>query len=597
MEIFLVIIVLFYVASVSNRVSKVEKILQAQREAYPQAPATKTPSQTTPLPSGSLPSPLTIAMHPTTHTSAIAGVSGVAPHTEIPEALKVPIEPTLGDRFFLWLKEDWLLKVGSLFLLLGFGWLVRYAFLNDWIGPVGRITFGLCSGVLILLLGWWRIHAYRYQGSIFTALGVGVIILTTYAARTLYDFFTPATAIGIMFLSVVFATAIAISFRVQFLALLNLIIAGIIPFLSGSEPSVLFLFSYLLVIIIGSIWVAFLSGWREMTFASLIIAIMYSFPYFGSSDQELVLFFSYIFSGVLFLASIVGMVKNRAEKSFTPEIFTACGIGLYLLWAIVAVAPREWQSLIISLWMVAFLIAAFTAYRLTGKPAPFYAYAGIGVAYLAAATAAELHSTTALTIAYTLESVVVAVVTQILIGNAKLTEKLSFLLLGPIILSFGSFLAPEWRTQVFHEHFFVLLVIAISLLWIGPFILRAFTSKGEPSSGVGEGWIVAGAYYIFALIWLSLHAAFPEFATTLSLFIYTVIGISTYFYGKLSEKKGIQNFGRVLLALVIIRLLVIDVWTMELFWRIITFFAVGTLLTATAFIGKGEKTVLPITPQ
>ena len=46
-----------------------------------------------------------------------------------------------------------------------------------------------------------------------------------------------------------------------------------------------------------------------------------------------------------------------------------------------------------------------------------------------------------------------------------------------------------------------------------------------------------------------------------------------------------------LLAGVIARLGLVDVWQMELFWRIITFFGVGTLFIATALLEKpfGEK--------
>jgi hypothetical protein len=42
-----------------------------------------------------------------------------------------------GNRFFEWIKEDWLMKLGALLLLIGFGWLASYAFLHNWIGPHG----------------------------------------------------------------------------------------------------------------------------------------------------------------------------------------------------------------------------------------------------------------------------------------------------------------------------------------------------------------------------------------------------------------------------------------------------------------------------
>src|SRR3989344_8076346 len=53
-----------------------------------------------------------------------------------PAAPIVPAAPIESEnRFLAWLKENWLLKLRALLLLIGFGWLVSYAFLNNWIGP------------------------------------------------------------------------------------------------------------------------------------------------------------------------------------------------------------------------------------------------------------------------------------------------------------------------------------------------------------------------------------------------------------------------------------------------------------------------------
>ncbi len=68
-------------------------------------------------------------------------------------AAPTQITPTSFDKFVEWLKEDWLLKLGAMLLLIGFGWLTTYAFLNNWIGPMGRIALGIIAGSLFILLG------------------------------------------------------------------------------------------------------------------------------------------------------------------------------------------------------------------------------------------------------------------------------------------------------------------------------------------------------------------------------------------------------------------------------------------------------------
>src|SRR3989344_1249789 len=155
--------------------------------------------------------------------------------------------PTTLDKFFKWCTEDWLLKLGALLLLIGFGWFASYAFLHNWIGPVGRITAGLIAGVLILMLGWWRIRNYLHQGGIFLVLGSTTILLTIYAAREIYDFFTPSIALIVMFLSALVVTVASVRHKSKQLAILSIALAGIAPLLTNSPTAdYVSLFNYLL---------------------------------------------------------------------------------------------------------------------------------------------------------------------------------------------------------------------------------------------------------------------------------------------------------------------------------------------------------------
>jgi uncharacterized membrane protein len=128
-------------------------------------------------------------------------------------AVPAPTGPTAFERFAEWLKEDWLLKLGALLLLIGFGWLTTYAFLNNWIGPMGRIALGIVAGASFILLGWWRIRKYIHQGGIFLVLGSTTILLTIFAAREIYGFFTPLSALAVMFLSTAFVALASVKYK------------------------------------------------------------------------------------------------------------------------------------------------------------------------------------------------------------------------------------------------------------------------------------------------------------------------------------------------------------------------------------------------
>lgn len=523
----------------------------------------------------------------------------------LPQQTQTPIsgneELAVIDKFFVWAKEDWLLKLGAILLLIGFGWLATYAFANNWIGPMGRIALGLIAGVLILLLGWWRIKTYVYQGSTFLVLGSSVILLTTFAAREIYGFFTPLVAIGLMFMSAVFVAFVSIIHRHLPLALASLIFAGIAPLLTGSSGAdFISLFSYLFVVTVGTVWVVALTGWRILGAAALAMVALYSLPYLligRSLGAEVVLAFTFAFTAVFFITSILGILKLAKER-IVPDLITAGGTGLFLLVWIVMAAPEEWKSSLMVAWILVFAFGGFLVFRLTQRSEPFYVYLGVSMAMLAAATAVELQGS-ALVIAYSIESGIIALVAYAILRDLRISQILSWLLLGPAYLSMGSVISRSWHTGVIHKDFFVLLVLAAVFSGLGFFF--SWAQKQKINTGEKEfayftaGLLIIGSAYIHVLLWLSLHATTlsDDVATMIALVVYTLIGLSAYFYGKSQEKRIMRLYGAVLLVLVVGRLLLIDVWDMALAGRIITFFLVGILLTTTAFVGRGKK-VLPM---
>lgn len=498
------------------------------------------------------------------------------------------------DDFTDWAKEDWLLKLGALLLIIGFGWLTTYAFLNNWIGPMGRITLGIVAGSLFILLGYWRIKDYTNQGSVFLVLGSTVILLTVFAAREVYDFFTPTSALVLMFLSTSFVAFASVKYNSRALALMSLVLAGIAPLLIAAPVNdYIARFAYLFVVILGAVWIVALTGRRELITAALLLITFYSLPHFFNShllDTEKLLFFSYAFTSVFFITSIFGIIK-QPDKDITTDLLTAGANGLFLLAWIMTAAPDEWKSLIIATWMIVFAVGAFLVFKITNKKEPFYVYAGICIAMLAAATSAELSGAT-LTIAYTIESAVIAVISYLVLRDIKIAQRVSWLFVVPLMLSFESMNSRVWRTSVFHKEFFVLFVLGFTLMGLGWFFLEFFSETEEKQrKETSAALLIVGSIYMYVLLWLSLHAALlnDDTATMLSLVVYTIIGLAIYFYGLTNGGKILRLYSGLLLGFVILRLLFVDIWRMALAGRVVTFFVIGLMLVATAFLGKKRQ--------
>jgi len=519
-----------------------------------------------------------------------------APYGPQPAIQAAPyLAPSPGpSRLGAWLQEDWLLKLGALLLLIGFGWLTSYAFSHNWIGPMGRITLGVVGGAGIMLVGWWRIRRFVHQGSIFLVLGSTVILLTLFAAREMYNFFTPVSALSMMAASLALVALLSVIYRSRGLAVVSIILAAIAPHLTNmpSGYSLPALFFYLLIVVLGSIWIIGLTGWIEVPLAAFIAIGVHSvlrLMTLGMSELAPLLPFAYVFAAIFFVAGMTRMLKTRPGdgKELRADLLLATGNGALLIFWVVRAAPDVWQSLILSAWMVVFVSASFVVFRITGRREPFYAYAAVGVAMLGAATAAEL-SGAALTIAYTIEVALISLVTMAVTRDRDASERISFLFAIPMFFSMQSLFWGSWGTVVVGTDFFVLLLLGVSLLGLGLFFMRSYRQSGSAVSVLSKALTVFGSVYLYVLIWNALHVGLrgnSDAAVGAALVIYTIIGLVTYFSGTV-QGKGLRYYGGVLLAFVVGRLLLVDVWQMELGGRIVVFFLVGALLIITAFVGR-----------
>jgi hypothetical protein len=510
-------------------------------------------------------------------------------------SLSRPDEFDLGE----WLSKDWPVKLGALLLLLGFGWLVSYAFLNNWIGPVGRISLGIVSGLAILLVGEWRIRSFSHQGSVFLALGSTVVLLTVFAARTAYGFFTPLSAILFMTLVVVFVAVSSVLHRNRTLAFLSLISGALVPILAASgNPNFAGLFSYLFLLSAGILWIVHLTGWRGLSLAAWACVALYSLPfivgisYVRPMEKPAAVLFAFLFAFLFYGVNLSSLVRSRRAEAADLVVTALSGI-LFLSWIHVLIDP-EWRSLVLVLVTLVASLGAFVVFRATDVLAPVLVYSGKALVFLAVAMAYEL-SGSALAIAYTLEAGLAAAGACLFLRSRHARAGFAWVMAVPVILSFGSVAKYAMARRVFTEDFFALLVlmavfVVLSLLYGRREAEEAsesplFRSGDVPASTV---LVAAAWFYALLLVWQTLHAAIREddVATGLSLFVYTVLGLFFHIQGKLADRADWKTLGGVLLGLVAARLLLVEVWDMGVGGRIVVFLLIGALFMSTAFFGN-----------
>ncbi len=170
----------------------------------------------------------------------------------------------------------------------------------------------------------------------------------------------------------------------------------------------------------------------------------------------------------------------------------------------------------------------------------------------------------------------------------QVAEKLTLIFLGPVALSVPHLISLTRQASVFNQHSAVLLLLTAVLAVTGAVLYRGGRLRGREISKLGVTWLVASSIYFYLLIWLFLHILLEHtyLATMLSLVIYTLDGLAAYLWGQFKESRILQIYGGVLLLVVVARLLLVEVWTMDITGKIITFGLIGLLLMSTAFLRR-----------
>ncbi len=226
------------------------------------------------------------------------------------------------DAFFLWLRTDWLMKLGAFLLLLAVAWFVNFSFVHNWIGPTARIVLGIISGWLIFLWGYWQIPKYKVPGQVLVGTGGTMVLATLFAARNIYAMLSPSMTLLFMSMVIVVlavAATLRTSVAIAYLALLG---GAIVPFLIDSPTTdYTSLLIYVLLLNIGMfVGVAF-RGWRHIIFAALTITALYSTAFTHMDGIAVWMFI------VLFFSIFFGSYLHIHIQWGAPLVVGACACG------------------------------------------------------------------------------------------------------------------------------------------------------------------------------------------------------------------------------------------------------------------------------
>ena len=251
--------------------------------------------------------PVSEGIRPVTMESAPEKPSG-----EIPGgAFKSNIEKFIG--------ENLINKIGIAITVLGVGVGAKYAIDHDLVSPLTRIILGYLAGLTLLGVAFRLRKQYAGFSAVLLSGSLAILYFITFAA---YDFYTlmPVTpAFGVMTLITLFTVAAAIIYDKQVIAHIGLVGAYAVPFLlDDGSGKVAALFSYMAMINIGILAIAFRKYWKPLYYSSFLLTWFIFLTWFSTKYQPathlgLALGFASGFFAIFYLVSIAYKVLKNEQ--------------------------------------------------------------------------------------------------------------------------------------------------------------------------------------------------------------------------------------------------------------------------------------------
>ncbi|MBO6919702.1 MAG: DUF2339 domain-containing protein [Rhizobiaceae bacterium] len=191
---------------------------------------------------------------------------------------KIDTESTIGGKISIW--------IGGLTLAIGGLYLAKYSIDAGLLGPRARTTLGFVFGLALALAGEWtrrrpdRFSLAGFENANIPAIlsGAGIFIMfgAVYAAHALYGLIGPTLSFIVLAILALISLAISL-LHGPILASIGLLASYIVPVLVNSDSgNVPVLASYIIIVSIAAMYVAWYRGWLWCALASVVAMFIYS---------------------------------------------------------------------------------------------------------------------------------------------------------------------------------------------------------------------------------------------------------------------------------------------------------------------------------
>lgn len=212
---------------------------------------------------------------------------------------------------------SWFNRIGVFAIFLGVAFFLKYAVDKEWIGPTSRVLIAAAIGVAFLIGGEQLRKRYASYAYGLTGGGIAVLYATIwFASFQRYGLLGPEVAFGLMAAVTATASMLAARYSALPIAVLGLIGGFLTPILlSRGVDNEAGLFSYIALLDLGVLALAYSKQWRSLNYLAFIATVLM----FGAWFEEWYLpeklwttiFFLTLFFVIFALLAVSFNVFNR----------------------------------------------------------------------------------------------------------------------------------------------------------------------------------------------------------------------------------------------------------------------------------------------
>ena len=214
--------------------------------------------------------------------------------------------------------STWLLRVAILIILFGIGFFLKWSINNNLIDPLGRVGLCLLAGLGMIGAGLkLSTGQYRALAQGICGCGIASLYFSIFASFAMYKLVGHLPAFFLMILVTVGAAWLAIRLNSLMLAVAGVVGGYFTPLiLHAGTANLPGLFTYLFLLGLGTLWLAWKKDWKLLNFLAFIFTYFVSWLGVGNyyeRGDDFVLTVS-AFSAYFVLFSFIPLVYNLTNR-------------------------------------------------------------------------------------------------------------------------------------------------------------------------------------------------------------------------------------------------------------------------------------------